>query len=157
MQQKSVSGKVISKAITSEDVLGKDVIDSEGGFIGVAEKIFINPETLDLVGISIDKGVMTKAITIGKSYIQKITNHAIFLKIRVVYEIKGMFVFDKHGKKIGKVTSIDLHGSKNKIKRIYVKPNLFQDKISIPINYIKSTEENVLLNVSKSHLYRNKR
>src|SRR3990167_7840081 len=69
MQEKSISGKRINKSITSEDILGKDVIDAEGGFIGVAEKIFIDPEPMDFIGISVDKGLIRSGLTIGKNYI----------------------------------------------------------------------------------------
>ena len=156
MQQKSISGKAISKAITSEDILGKDVIDAEGAFIGVAEKVFIDPKFLDFIGISIDKGLIRSGLTIGKSYIDRIADHAIFLKIRVVYDIKGKLVFDKDGKKVGTVSSIDLCGEKNKIKNIYVKPYSilfsFKDKIVIPEDYIENIGDNVILNVTTNQL-----
>ena len=35
MREKIISGKKIINTITSEDILGKEVIDSEGRFIGV--------------------------------------------------------------------------------------------------------------------------
>lgn len=156
MQQKSISGKKISKAITSEDILGKEVIDSEGAFIGVAEKIFIDPKFMDFIGISVDKGLIRSGLTIGKNYIDRIDDYAIFLKIRVVYDIKGKLVFDKDGKKVGTVSSIDLYGKQNKIKTIYVKPDSFlffsKEKIAIPADYIENIGDNVILNVTTSHL-----
>ena len=156
MKQKSISGKAIGKAITSEDILGKEVIDAEGAFIGVAEKVFIDPKFLDFIGISVDKGLIRSGLTIGKSYIDKIADHAIFLKIRVVYDIKGKLVFDKDGKKVGTVSSIDLCGGKNKIKNIYVKPNFFlfsfKNKIVISEEYIANIGDNVILNVTINNL-----
>ena len=156
MQQKSISGKAISRAITSEDILGKDVIDAEGAFIGVAEKIFIDSKSMDFIGISVDKGLIRSGLTIGKNYIDKIKEHAIFLKIRVVYDIKGKLVFDKDGKKVGTVSSIDLCGEKNKLKNIYVKPNFFlfsfKDKIVIPAEDIRTIGDNVILNVTANRL-----
>lgn len=155
MQQKSISGKAISNAITSEDILGKDVIDAEGAFIGVAEKVFIDQKFMNFLGISIDKGIIRSGLTIGKSYIDRIANHAIFLKITVVYDIKGKLVFDKDGKKVGTVSSIDICGRKNKIKKIYVKPNFhlfsFKKEIIILRRYIKNIGDNVLLKVSVNH------
>ena len=155
MQEKNISGKKINKTITSEDILGKDVIDAEGGFIGVAEKIFINPKSMDFIGISVDKGLIRSGLTVGKNYIDKITDHAIFLKIKVVYDIKGMLVFDKDGKKVGKVSSIDIYGNKNKIKNIYVKPSfhlfLFKENIVIPEDCIGNIGDNVILSVKISH------
>jgi len=156
MQEKNISGKKINKTITSEDILGKNVIDAEGGFIGVAEKIFIEPKHMNFIGISVDKGIIKKGLTIGKNYIDKITDHAVFLKIRVVFDIKGMLVFDKDGKKVGKVSSIDLYGNRNKIKKIYVKPSFrlfsFKEKIAISEELIENIGDNVLLNVKISSL-----
>ena len=156
MQQKSISGKELSKAITSEDILGKEVIDAEGAFIGVAEKVFIDPKYLDFIGIAVDKGLIRSGLTIGKSYIDKIEDHAIFLKIRVVYDIKGKLVFDKDGKKVGTVSSIDLYGSKNKLKNIYVRPYSFLfsfgEKIVISEDYIDTIGDNVILNVTVNQL-----
>ncbi|MDO8459676.1 MAG: PRC-barrel domain-containing protein [Nanoarchaeota archaeon] len=156
MQQKSISGKKINKSITSEDILGKDVIDAEGAFIGVAEKVLIDQKSMDFIGISIDKGLIRSGITIGKSYIDKIADHAIFLKIRVVYDIKGKLVFDKDGKKMGTVSSIDIYGKKNKIKNIYMKPIshsfFFKKIIVISADYIETIGDNVILNVTMNNL-----
>ena len=156
MKEKSISGKKITNAITSEDILGKEVMDSDGGFIGVAEKIFIDSESMDFIAISVDKGLVRSGLTIGKNYIGKITDHAIILKIKVVYDIKGMFVFDKDGKKVGKVSSLDLYGNKNKIKNIYVTQNnllfLFKKDIAISADYIETIGENVILNTTIDNL-----
>ena|SRR3989344_1872770 len=156
MKEKSISGKKITNAITSEDILGKEVMDFDGGFIGVAEKIFIDKESMDFIGISVDKGLVRSGLTIGKNYIGKITDHAIILKIKVVYDIKGMFVFDKDGKKVGKVSSLDLYGNKNKIKNIYVTQNnllfLFKKDIAISADYIETIGENVILNTTIDNL-----
>ncbi|PIN95139.1 hypothetical protein COU53_00920 [Candidatus Pacearchaeota archaeon CG10_big_fil_rev_8_21_14_0_10_30_48] len=96
-------------------------------------------------------------LTIGKSYIEKITAHAIFLKIKVAYSIKGKLVFDKNGKKVGTVSSIDLcKKGENKIKNIYVKPNFFlfsfKDKIVISEENIENIGDNVILNVTLNKL-----
>ena len=156
MKEKSISGKKITNAITSEDILGKEVMDSDGGFIGVAEKIFIDSESMDFIAISVDKGLVRSGLTIGKNYIGKITDHAIILKIKVVYDIKGMFVFDKDGKKVGKVSSLDLYGNKNKIKNIYVTQNnllfLFKKDIAISADYIETIGDNVILNTTIDNL-----
>ena len=158
MQQKSISGKALNNTITSEDILGKDVIDTEGAFIGIAEKVFIDPKFLAFAGISIDKGLIRSGLTIGKSYIDRIEDNAIFLKIKVAYDIKGKLVFDKDGKEVGTVSSIDLYGEKNKIKNIYVNPYhilfSFKDKIIIPADCIKTIGDNVILNVTIDSLPR---
>ena len=115
MNHASISGRNLDKAITSDDILGKNVIDIEGKILGVAEKVLIDSKSLDFIGIEVDKGFLKKGITIGKSYIEKITHHAVFLNIKVVYEIKGLKVYDKTGANLGTVSNLELYGIKNKI------------------------------------------
>src|SRR3989338_7108160 len=137
MQQKTISGRDLSKTVTSEDLLGKEVIDLDGSFIGVVEKVLIDPHKLDFVGISIDKGFLRKGFTLGKGYIDKITPHAVFLKIKVSYDVKGKIVFDNEGWIVGKVSSIELYKNKNKIISLIVRPNIFAKKeIVIPAGHL---------------------
>ena len=145
--QKSISGKEIDESITSDDVLGKDVIDLEGRFIGIVEKVFIHPDKLDFVGISVDKGFLKKGFSIGKDLIARVGTHALFLKISVAYEIKGLSVFDKDGKDLGKVSGIALIGSGNDIDAIDVSSS--SGKLRIKSKYIERVGYNVLLNIDK--------
>jgi len=152
MAKKSISGKNLEKTITSDDILGKEVIDKEGKIIGVAERILIDPKLLDIVGIGVDKGFLKKGIIIGKSYIKRITTHAIFLSIRAMYEIKGMNVFDISGRKVGIVSSVDLQGYKNKIVALHVKQGLAKKDIIVYPEQIKTIGYNVILNLKKENL-----
>ncbi len=148
--QKSISGKEIDEAITSDDVLGKDVIDADGRFIGIVEKVFIHPDKLDFVGISVDKGFLKKGFSIGKDLIARVATHALFLKISVSYEIKGMNVFDKDGKEIGKVTGIALIGSGNEIDAIDVYSD--KGKLRVHSKYIDRAGYNIILNASEEDI-----
>ena len=152
MSQKSIALKHLDKAITSDDLLGKDVIDLGGKFIGISEKVLIDPDSLDFIGIEVDKGFLRKGLTIGKDYIERIAPYAIFLNVRVAYEIKGMEVFDKKGKLIGKVSDIELVENKNKIKNIKVKTKIIGRALIIPVELIDSIGYSVLLNVEKKEL-----
>ena len=161
MQKRSIFGKKINNVITSEDILGKNVIDVEGNVVGVTEKVLLDRSSLDFIGISIDKGITKRSVSIGKNYIKKITDHAVFLKIRIAYEIKGMFVFDKEGKTVGTVSFVELHGNKNKIKNIHVKTSAFSSLIGknliIPLNKIKNIGDNVILKVKIDSLIKKKK
>ena len=150
MSQRSISGKDLNEAVTSDDVLGKDVIDADGKFIGVAEKVFIHPIGLDFMGIEVDKGFLKKGLSIGKDYIERIAKHAVFLNIRVAFEMRGMNVFSKIGETIGKVSDVELIGYKNEIKAIHVKAN-GKDAL-IPLSFIERVGEGVFLSVSKLEL-----
>jgi sporulation protein YlmC with PRC-barrel domain len=144
---RSISGKEIDQAVTSDDLLGKDVIDTDGRFIGIVEKVFIHPEKLDFVGISIDKGFLKKGFSVGKDLIDRVGTHAIFLKISVAYEIRGLRVFDKDGKELGKVTGIALLGSGNDIDAIDVLSGA--QKLRIKSKYIERIGYGVLLTIDK--------
>ena len=152
MPQKSISGRNLNNAITSEDLLGKEVIDINGRIVGIVEKVLIDPNKLNLIGLSIDRGLLHKSISIGKNYIGKITKKAVFLKIKIAYEIRGSSVFDKNGKLIGKVSDIELIGSQNKIKNIIVKRGLLGKKLKIPSEFIDVVGENIILNKTKESL-----
>ena len=152
MPQKNISGKDLSGTVTSDDLLGKDVIDADGKIIGVSEKILIDPINLNFVGIGIDKGVLSKGLTIGKGYIRNITKHAIFLKIRILHELMSMLVFDNHGRKIGKVKKVVLHGSRNKLNYIEVKSGFFRKLITVEEKYIQKIGDHIILNLDKEKL-----
>ena len=154
MSNKSISGKNLEHALTSEDFLGKRVIDSAGRIIGVSDKVFIDSQTLTFLGISVDKGLMFKGIVIGKGYIDKITKHAIFLKVPVAFEMKGMSVFDSTGKKIGTVSEVNLHGTRNSIKELRVTGGFLRRKYMIPSSAIAHVGDNVMLSVTKKQLVR---
>lgn len=157
MPNKNITGKNLDNAITSEDVLGKRVIDAAGRFIGVSEKVLIDPNDLTLLGISIDKGVLYKSIVIGKGYVERVTQDAIFLKVPVAFEIKGMTVFDKEGEQMGTVKEITLYEMRNDIKEIKVKTSLFSDLLIIPAGAIDVIGTNVILKINKKELLGNKK
>ena len=152
MQSKSISGKNLNRTITSDDILGKEVIDLDGRFIGVVEKVLIDPIDLDFIGIDVDKGFLKKGLSIGKNYIDRISDAAIFLKIRVVYGIKGMTVFDKIGAKVGVVSDIELLGNRNKIKNIYIRRGVIKKDLTAPAEFIEIIGHNVILSIKKEKL-----
>ena len=152
MAQKSISGKSLERTITSDDILGKDVVDKNGDLIGIVEKVLISLDTLEFIGIEVDKGILKKGLAIGKDYIEKVTDDALWLNIKISYELNGMSVFDKFGKLVGKVNKVELEGSTNKIKNIYVKPGIFRKSLEIPRRMIQTIKYNIILNAEKSVL-----
>ena len=151
MYKKSISGRNLENSITSDDILGKNVIDKDGTTVGIVEKVLIDPIKLDFIGLEVDKGFLKKGLSIGKSYIDKITEHAVFLKIDIVLELKGLSVFDKDGKKVGKISKVELWGNKNKIHALYIKRGLVKE-IKIPANLIKTIGYSVMLNISEDKI-----
>ena len=157
MPKKNVSGKYLDEIgdlLTSDDLLGKEVIDESGLSIGVSEKVFID-QNLNFIGISVDKGLLKRGLTIGKDYIERVAPYAIFLKIRVAYEMKGMDVFDSPGKKVGKVKEVELIGNKNAIKSLIVSSGF--KSLNILPEFIDRIGYNVLLNVSVDEIKKQNR
>jgi len=132
--------------ITSDDILGKNVIDPDGNFIGVAEKILVDSLTIEIQGIAIDKGFLSRGLVIGKEYIERVTPHAIFLKEVSVVTFRGMQVFDSFGKLVGVVTSVTLIDGKNIIESLSVKTK--KTTLTIPQSQINLIGKNVILNIS---------
>ncbi len=154
MPLKSISLSDLNKAITSDDMLGKDVIDAEGVFIGVAEKAFIDPDTIEFVGIAVDKGFLRKGLVIGKEYIERIAEHAIFLNIRIAYEIRGMHVFDVNGKELGTIKDLVLTSSGKAIQSILVNSGtkLPHKEYNISAKDIENIGYTVRLNITQAYL-----
>ena len=67
--------------ITSDDILGKDVIDTDGNFLGVVDKLFLNEKPLGVAAISVDKGFLDKGLVLSAEYIERVSKYAVFLKI----------------------------------------------------------------------------
>ncbi|NOZ81400.1 MAG: PRC-barrel domain containing protein [DPANN group archaeon] len=140
--------------ITSDDVLGKDVIDPDGAFLGIIEKLHIDPRTLEIVGITIDKGFLKKGLFIGRGYIQKITKFAVFLSIRPAYDVKGMAVFDTQGKKVGTVREVILVGQQNRIRSLIVQSRILRKHFIVPRDFIDTISRSVFLTCDKDVLER---
>lgn len=151
MSSKNIFGKDLSEAYTSDDILGKEVIDSEGNFLGVAEKLFIDKSSMDFKGIAVDKGLVKKGFIVGKGYIERITEYAIFLKTSIVLELKGLIVFDKNGEKIGKINKVISNGNKNSIKELRIS-SMFGKEIIIPAETISTIGQNIIINLGKKDL-----
>jgi sporulation protein YlmC with PRC-barrel domain len=139
------------KLISSDDILGKDVIDVDGSNIGIVDVVHIDPDNLDFAAISVDEGFLRSGLTVGKRYIQRITPHALFLNIRPAFAMRGMLVFDSMGALVGKVKDIELVQRQNVIKELVVSHGLF-GKQMVPGELIAKVGHNIFLNVTRLEL-----
>jgi len=148
MERKKLIG-----AITSEDVLGKDVLDSEGKLLGVSDKFYLDPKTLRVLGLSIDKGFLRSGLIISTDHVREVAKHAVFLNAQPVTRVRGMEVFDSDGARVGVVRYIELADDLNVIDAVLVKTGIFHNgKLRIPKRHIKKIETNVLLSITKAQL-----
>jgi sporulation protein YlmC with PRC-barrel domain len=149
--------KMIKGSVTAEDILGKDVIDASGMVVGVSERLYIDPKTLDIIGLSVDKGFLQKGFVVGKNYIKEVTTHAVLLTIKPSILLKGKIVMDKKGNKVGKVKAVELSNGTNTIAALIVSSGLFGlRKIRVPAEQVEKKEQNIILNVTKEDLKKKK-
>lgn len=147
----TIFGKKLEGFITSDDILGKDVIDSLGETLGVVEKVFIGGKNLDFAGIAIDKGLFKQGISIGKDYIDRVTEYAVILNTSIMFELKGKFVFDSEGEKLGTICKVTTYESKNVIQSLEIQAGMGRTLI-VPADIIARVDESVILSVSAAHL-----
>ena len=146
--------KKLRGAITSEDLLGKDVIDSTGFFLGVSDTLYINPKTMRIMGISVDKGFLQKGFIISINYIQELAKHAVFLNIQPATQLRGTMLVDRNGVNVGKVVRVELIEDTNDISAIFVRPGLFKKNIRIPIKYMKDVQRSTFLSITRDELHK---
>jgi len=153
MERKKLVG-----AITSEDVLGKDVFDSDGVLLGVSDKFYLHPTSLKVLGLSIDKGFLRSGLIISTDHVREVSTHAVFLNSQLYTRVRGMHVFDSNGARVGKVKHIELLNDTNALAAVFVKTGFFHNgKLRIPRQHIKSTQKNVLLNITKAQVQEKER
>ncbi|MFT4249771.1 MAG: PRC-barrel domain-containing protein [Candidatus Woesearchaeota archaeon] len=140
-----------SNAITSEDILGKDVLDADGLHIGVVDKLYIDPASIQVLGFSVDKGFLRDGLMIGTKHVAEITAHAIFLTIRPAFRLRGVPVFGVDGGLVGHVQSVSLHEEDNTINELVVRVSR-RKTIVITQDVIDRVDESVLLSVNADEL-----
>jgi len=134
----------MAEVITSDDILGKDVVDTDGEIIGVVQQLKIDKPSKKILGIVLDQGFMKPDIYVGIKNIKNFGVDSIFLKQSPNAKIKGLVVFDKMGKKIGYVEDVQ-QGAKNKVTSIVMKTGTLGESYIIKSADIKTIGFNVLL------------
>ena len=136
--------------ITSDDILGKDVIDTEGQIIGVVQQLRIDKKSKKIVGILIDQGFMKPDLFVGIDAIKNLGVDSIFLKKSPSSKIKGIEVYDSNGKKVGVVH--DIIKGKSNISAILVKQGPLSKPFKIKAQHIKTIGFSVILKIPQSNL-----
>ena len=129
--------------ITSDDILGKEVVDVQGEVLGVIQMLHIDKNNKSILGITVDQGFMKPDLFIGLEYIQQFGIDTVFLNTFPRDKIKGMKVLSSHGKKLGTVIELEYSAS-NRLKTIIIKSGLRSTK-TIPVSKIREIGYNVIL------------
>jgi sporulation protein YlmC with PRC-barrel domain len=114
------------KQITADDFKGKKVIDREGIEYGRVKHIHINSDTLEVVGITVHKG-LHKDHFLSRDYIDRFTEESVLLSsapIRVDSQ-----VVDIDGRKIGKIKRLHMNSETNELESIEVSDGLIGSRI----------------------------
>jgi sporulation protein YlmC with PRC-barrel domain len=136
--------------ITSDDILGKDVLDPHGDMIGVVQQLRIDKGSKNITGIVVDQGFMKPDLFIGLDFVENFGIDSIFLNKLPIPKLKGFDVYDKKGKKIGYIADIEeKDGNPVALK---VKRNVFSKPVSISTKLVKTVGFSVVLNVEESQI-----
>jgi sporulation protein YlmC with PRC-barrel domain len=114
------------KQISADDFKGKKVIDREGIEYGKVKHIHINSDTLEVVGITVHKG-LHKDHFLSRDYIDRFTEESVLLSsapIRIDSQ-----VVDIDGRKIGKIKRLHMNAETNELESIEVSDGLIGSRI----------------------------
>lgn len=135
--------------ITSDDILGKDVVDTDGEVIGVVQQIRIDKNSKKMIGIVIDQGFMKPDLFLSLEIIKNFGVDSVFLNRSPKPKIKGLDVYDKLGKKVGFVFDIEEDSKKDTLKAILIKKSHLSKSYKIKSKDIKTIGFNILLRHSE--------
>ena len=131
--------------ITSDDILGKDVIDSDGEIVGVSMKIHIDNRSRQIIGITIDQGFMKPDLYIGLEYIRMFGIDSILLNTTPKSKVRNLKVLDSRGKQLGTVKDVVSIGKTNRLSGINVRQKAFSQPFFIKSKDIKEIGYSVIL------------
>ncbi len=131
--------------ITSDDILGKDVIDSDGEIIGISTKIHIDNKTRQLIGVTIDQGFGKPDLYVGLEYIRTFGIDSILLTTSPKSKVRGLKVLDSFGKTVGYVEDVLSIGKTNRFKGIKVKKGTLSKPFIVRSKDIKEIGHAVIL------------
>jgi sporulation protein YlmC with PRC-barrel domain len=138
------------KQIKADEFKGKKVIDREGIEYGSVKHIHINTDTLEVVGITVHKG-LHKDHFLSRDYIDRFTEESVLLSsapIRIDSQ-----VVDIDGHKIGKVKRLHMNTDTNELESIEVSDGLIGSRI-FRTSEIWGVGEKVILRQTKNE-YKN--
>ena len=143
----------MSDLITTDDILGKEVIDHNGKRIGVITKLHLKRSDKKLIGITIDPGFVSSDVFVGIDFVENFGKNVIMLNKTPQVAYIGLKIFREDGVYVGKIIGIDLKNNElNKIEFKYSK-KLFKNKTEvIDKSFVKEIGYNIILKKSFKYL-----
>ncbi|MCF7862003.1 PRC-barrel domain-containing protein [Candidatus Woesearchaeota archaeon] len=136
--------------ITSDDILGKDVIDSKGNNVGMVTQMHIDKTTKSIIGISIDSGFMKPFVYIGIDHIINFGIDSVYIQRTPSSKYLGLTVFDKFGEPIGNVIHVNYDDERDTLVSLTIRAGI--KKLEIPHTNVKTIARNVILNVERQEI-----
>ena len=130
---------------TADEFQGKKVVDREGIKYGKIKHIHINPETLEVSGITVHEG-FHKDYFLSRDYIDRFTDESVLLGTPPLR--KDSAVVDIDGHKIGKIKKLHRNQDTNELESIEVSEGLVHSKV-FSKSEIWGVGEKVILRLTK--------
>ncbi len=147
MQEIRKMNKEHDSGIRVQELKGKKVLDSNGKEIGTIMEIRLDPQTLNLDGIEMDRGFFGTDTFIGRKYITSLSLEGAVLNMSPVTDYKGMKVFDSSGKEIGTVKEVRTTGATNDISAIVVGTGILSNDAVFSKSDVKGVGDSIMLNI----------
>ena len=136
----------IDSTINISNLLGKQLLSSQGFIVGKIKQIRINPSNMKIEGVVVKRGFFRK-IYIDKSYLEKISSESIILAIEPSIFLEGRKVITSEGKVLGEVKEINRIKEANDIESLVVKP-FFRKAFIVPFSAVQMIGKTIMLKKS---------
>ncbi|HLC78853.1 MAG TPA: PRC-barrel domain-containing protein [archaeon] len=147
MQEIRQMNKEYDSGVKAHELKGKKVRASNGKEIGTIQEIRLDPKTMDLDGIEIDRGFFGMDTFIGKKYISSLSEDGAVLNMSPVSDYKGLKVFDSSGKEVGTVKEVRTEAHTNNVSAIVVGTGILKNDAVFSKSDVKGVGESIMLNI----------
>lgn len=147
MQEIRQMNKTHDSGLRIQEVKGKKVLDLTGKEIGTIQEIRLDPKTLELDGIEVDRGFFGTDTFIGRKYIATLSVEGAVLNMTPATDYKGLKVFDSTGREIGTVKEVRTDGVTNNISAIVVGTGILSNDAVFSKSDVRGVGESIMLNV----------
>lgn len=140
--------KAQDSGIKTYELKGKKVLASNGKEIGTIMEIRLDPQTLNLDGIEMDRGFFGTDTFIGRKYITSLSTDGAVLNMSPVTDYKGLKVFDSSGKEVGTVKEVRTEGDTNNISAIVVGTGILTNDVIFTKSDVRGVGDSIMLNIA---------
>jgi sporulation protein YlmC with PRC-barrel domain len=137
--------------LSTDNILGKDVIDKSGQSIGVVNQVHIDKLDKNIIGISIDSGFMKPLVFVGIDLIVNFGVDSVYIQQTPRSRYIDMIVFDNIGVIVGKVKNVYFKDESFEISHIKIKVSMLKSLL-LDVKYVKRIGRNIFLNISKRNV-----